>query len=283
MAFTEFPRQLNVEFIFWTTVSRSTSYQVSRVTCCDPRRRRSPGPRPQRVAGAQPASPGGIGPAARTNASSAPKERDVAADASGDGGGRRRQRCCGGGHEHQSRGPKLSLGSTSLHLRLGHQVVEAIGSLPHVLRQLNLGHLRRVSPWRDFSQLREDWFSEHPLRWPALQRVVRRSYGLASFRVRRHETRRHVAGHAVYGASDTPRGGLKQRVGSAEVDGGLGYAGYRDQLLPKERIAEAMDRLFREVDDDAHGDRLWLRVFRAERRRALTRQRQRRVGCLRAR
>jgi hypothetical protein len=122
---------------------------------------------------------------------------------------------------------------------------------------------------------------KHPLCWPAFQRVARRCYCLARFRVRRHEIRRHVAGHAVYGANDTPRGGLKQLVGSAEVDGGLGYAGYRDQLLPKERITEAMDRLFREVDDDAHGNRLGLRIFRSGGRRALTRQRQRRVGCLR--
>jgi hypothetical protein len=72
-----------------------------------------------------------------------------------------------------------------------------------------------------------------------------------------------------------------ESAGSAEVDGGLGYAGYRDQLLPKDRITEAMDRLFREVYDYAHGDRLGLRIFRSGGRRALTRQRQRRVGRLR--
>ena len=96
---------------------------------------------------------------------------------------------------------------------------------------------------------------------------------------RQHGIRRRVASHAVYGANDTPRSGLKQ-LGSAEVDGGLGYAGYRDQLLPKDRITEAMDRLLREIDDNAHGDRLGL-IFRSGGRCALTRQRQGFVRCLR--
>jgi hypothetical protein len=43
--------------------------------------------------------------------------------------------------------------------------------------------------------------------------------------------------------------------------------------------AEAMNRFFREVDDDAHRNRLGL-IFRSGSRCTLTRQRQRRVGRL---
>jgi hypothetical protein len=50
---------------------------------------------------------------------------------------------------------------------------------------------------------------------------------------------------------------------------------------PKERVAEGKDRLFREIEGDAHRGRPRL-LFRSEMHRALTRQRQRlRFGCLR--
>jgi hypothetical protein len=48
--------------------------------------------------------------------------------------------------------------------------------------------------------------------------------------------------------------------------------------LPKNGVDEAMNRLFREVDDDAHRKRLGL-IFRSGSRSTLTRQRQRRVAC----
>jgi hypothetical protein len=45
------------------------------------------------------------------------------------------------------------------------------------------------------------------------------------------------------------------------------------------RVAKAMNCIFREVYDQAHRDRLWFRTLhRCDRSRALTRQRQRRVG-----
>src|SRR5262245_15352203 len=48
-------------------------------------------------------------------------------------------------------------------------------------------------------------------------------------------------------------------------------------------LPETLDCTGREVDDDAHGDRLWLRILdHGGGHRALTRQRQRRVGRLRA-
>ena len=71
-------------------------------------------------------------------------------------------------------------------------------------------------------------------------------------------------------------------LGSAEVDDGLGYAGYLDQLLSKDRVAEAVDRIFREIKNNAHGNWLGL-IFCSGGRCTLTRKRQRRVSRLRGR
>ena len=70
-------------------------------------------------------------------------------------------------------------------------------------------------------------------------------------------------------------------MGAVEHDPGVVHASNLDGMVAYTRDAEALDRIFREVDDDAHGDRRGFRVFRVFHfvgRCALTRQRQRRVG-----
>ena len=71
-------------------------------------------------------------------------------------------------------------------------------------------------------------------------------------------------------------------MGAVEHDPGVVHASNLDRIVAYTRDAEALDRIFREVDDDAHGNRRGFRVFRVFHfvgRCTLTRQRQRGVGA----
>lgn len=66
-------------------------------------------------------------------------------------------------------------------------------------------------------------------------------------------------------------------MGGVEHDPGVVHASNLDRIVAYTRDTEALDRILREVDDDAHGNRRGFRVFRVFHfvgRCALTRQRQ---------
>jgi hypothetical protein len=66
-------------------------------------------------------------------------------------------------------------------------------------------------------------------------------------------------------------------MGTAERDGNVVHAGHLDRMVHQVRVNKPLDSTGLEVNDDAHGDRLWLLVFQVlvpDRRRALARQRQ---------
>ena len=113
---------------------------------------------------------------------------------------------------------------------------------------------------------------KHPWRWLAFQRVGHDS-GIARFHVHQHPVRLQIAGDAVYTADKAP---FIVNFFAAVISGNkddvtivhLGYFGIAN-------VREALDCPGREIEDDAHGDRLLGIRLRVLCRRAPARQRHR--------
>ena len=127
---------------------------------------------------------------------------------------------------------------------------------------------------------------EHPLRWLAFERVTFRPLEFVRFIVPMLRGCFHVTCYTVYRAKDSgtiPGGAAKPNPRTIDN-------GYPDPTCAEawQNTVKTRNRLSREVDNETHRDRFWLRRFPEicfVGRRPLTRQRQRsrRFCCLRCR
>jgi hypothetical protein len=93
-------------------------------------------------------------------------------------------------------------------------------------------------------------FLEHPLCWPAFQRLV----VCLPFSGRHHT---HITGHAIHGATDLH---AKKFAETLEDDGPLVQFGYWELVIEEigTPACSPLNPPGREVDDKAHGDRIRL-------------------------
>src|SRR5262249_28493032 len=98
---------------------------------------------------------------------------------------------------------------------------------------------------------------EHPLRWPAFQRVAYRIHEFARVQIRQRIGGIHREGHAVHGAVDAPVGGCGAAL-APKRNFYLIRSGYLDRnILTISWVrTEAFDCAVREIDNDALRDRL---------------------------